>query len=439
MINKFQKHISNNLPFLKGSKIVLAISGGIDSVVLAHLLKKLNFNFSLAHCNFKLRYDDSDKDETFVIHLANELEIGSHTISFNTQEYATQNKLSTQMAARELRYHWFDTLVENEGYQYILTAHHTNDNLETVLINLTRGASLQKLTGIPEVNGNIVRPLLPFTRKEIEQYAIDYKISWREDESNQSTKYFRNKIRHQVVPVLESLNSNVLQTFNAHLQFLKAEQNVLQNHLETTVNTLCVVENDTVKIDIHALEKFTEPKVYLHYILEKYGFTEWNNINDLLTAQSGKMVLSKTHRLLKDRDFLLLEKNTVLLGDFEYEIGAECKEIKNPISLQFETVDKADYALQNTIYIDAGKVTFPMRLRKKKEGDVFYPSGMKGKKKVSKYFKDEKFSLSQKENTWLLCDANDAIIWIVNKRADNRFSVTQTTKKIVKIISPQTQ
>ncbi len=439
MLISFQSHINQKLPFLKKGKLLLAISGGIDSVVLAYLLKASGFNFSLAHCNFKLRFENADKDEEFVKQLAQKLEVKCHTISFDTLKYASENKLSTQMAARELRYNWFDELVEYQKYKYILTAHHANDNLETVLINLTRGASLQKLTGIPEINGNIIRPLLPFMRNEIEQYTIDNQISWREDESNQSTKYFRNKIRHQVVPVLKSLNKNVLQTFNKHLQFLKAEQNVLQNHLEKTAKEICTQEKNTLKIEIKKLLKQSNPQVYLHHILRDLGFTDWEIVVKLLTAQSGKIVLSKTHRLLKDRGFLLLEKNSVFLTNFEIEITKECTQIDKPIPLQLSVVDRVNFLTENTIYVDASLVKYPLRLRKKKTGDVFYPFGMKGKKKVSKYFKDEKLSLLQKENVWLLCDANDTIIWVVNKRADNRFSITDNTKKIIKITSIQNQ
>jgi len=439
MKNKFKNHVNENLPFLKKGKLLLAISGGIDSVVLAHLLKDLHLNFSFAHCNFKLRYDDSDKDEVFVKHLAQKLNVPCHTISFDTKSYAEKHKLSTQMAARELRYNWFDELVGKNKYQYILTAHHCNDNLETVLINLTRGATLQKLTGIPEVNNNIVRPLLPFTRHEIEQHAIDYKISWREDESNQSTKYFRNKIRHEVIPVLEELNKNVLQTFNEHLQFLKAEQNVLQHHIQKTLSTLIIKEGKTIKIDVKKFQELAEPKVYLLYLLAQYGFSDWEAISDLLQAQSGKKVMSKTHRLIKDRDFLLLEKNTVLLANYKQEIPKNCTHIEKPIALKFEEVSVVNESLKESIFVDADKLKYPLHLRKKAMGDVFYPFGMKGKKKISKYFKDEKLSLIQKENVWLLCNADDTVIWIVNKRADNRFKVTTATKKIIKITSPKNQ
>ena len=433
MLERFKKHIDQNLPFLNESKLLVAISGGIDSVVLAHLLNKLEFDFALAHCNFKLRFEDSDKDAVFVSNLAERLTVTCHSISFDTITYAEKHKLSTQMAARELRYNWFDELMSTAHYDYVLIAHHTNDNIETVLINLTRGASLNGLVGIPEINGRIVRPLLPFTRDEIEHFTITNNITWREDESNQSTKYFRNKIRHQIIPVLEELNPNLLETFNTHLSYLQSEKKVLEIHFEQVKKEVCEFEGELMKISIIKLKSYKEYKAYLYYMLKEYGFTEWLNIEGLLDAQSGKYVSSKTHRLIKDRDFLLLEENALHLQHSRVEINKEVTQLDAPIGLHFEPVDQADFSLKNSIYVDVDSLVYPLHLRKKIEGDSFYPFGMKGKKKVSKYFKDEKLSLTEKENSWLLCNADDTIVWVVGKRTDARFSVTKTTKKILKI------
>ena len=433
MLEKFKIHIHQNLPFLIKGKLLLAISGGIDSVILAHLLHKMQLNFSLAHCNFKLRYEDSDKDAFFVADIAEKLGLECHTIEFDTASYAEENKLSTQMAARELRYNWFDELISKDDYDYVLTAHHTNDNIETVLINLTRGSSLQGLTGIPEINGNIVRPLLPFTRAEIEQYTIANNISWREDESNQSTKYFRNKIRHEVVPVLEELNPSVLETFNTHLSYLKLEKKVLDNHFEEVKNEVSFFDGDLFKIDINKLKKHAEYKAYLYYMLKRYSFSEWSDIEGLMNGQSGKFVSSKTHRLIKDRDFLLLEENNLHLQQLKVKIDEDVIKINNPISLSFKFVSQAGSSTKDDIYVNGDVLEYPLHLRKKEEGDSFFPFGMKGKKKISKYFKDEKMSLIEKENCWLLCDVNDTIIWIVGRRADDRFKVDAKTKRILKI------
>ncbi len=433
MLEKLKKHINENLPFLGKSKLLLAISGGIDSVILAHLLHEMNLDFSLAHCNFKLRYEDSDKDAEFVTELAKNLNIKIHLKSFETSTYATENKISTQMAARDLRYSWFEDLILEFNYDFLLTAHHANDNLETVLINLTRGTSLHGLTGIPEINGNIIRPLLPFTRSEIEKYTIANNISWREDDSNSSKKYFRNKIRHDVIPVLQELNPSILETFTKHLSFLKLEKNVLDNHFENVKNKVTFFEDGIFKIDINELKKFSHYKVYLYSFLKEYSFTEWFDIEMLLDAQSGKLVSSNSHRLIKDRDFLLLKENELNLQHHKIEIGVNDVKINNPIDLSFEYVDKVNYSTKKNIYVNADLLVYPLHLRKKQEGDYFYPFGMKGKKKVSKYFKDEKMSLIEKEECWLLCDANDTIIWIVGRRADDRFSIKESANKILNI------
>lgn len=432
MLEKFTSHINQNLPFLKKGKLLVAISGGIDSVVLAHLCSQMQLNFSLAHCNFKLRYEDSDKDAAFVKALAEKLKVQEHNIEFDTVTYSENSKMSTQMAARTLRYDWFKKLVEDYNYDYILTAHHTNDNIETVLINLTRGTSINGLTGIPEINGRVVRPLLPFTRAEIEAFTIVKNIVWREDETNQSTKYVRNKIRHKVIPVLEELNTNLSTTFNRHLGYLKKEHEVLTQHLDTVKKEVCIFD-EQLKIDVKKLLTYKNSDVYLRHILSEYNFTEWQNVADLCLAQSGKFVQSETHRLIKDRDFLLLEEQKVIAKLVHYSIEKGTDSIQEPIRLEFKNVDEVEKVSKYSVDIDADTVKYPLRLRKKEDGDVFFPLGMKGKKKLSKYFKDEKMSLVDKENCWLLCDATDAIIWIVDRRLDERFKVSENTKNILKI------
>lgn len=433
MIEKFKSHIEKKFSFLKKSKLLIAVSGGIDSVVMSHLFHQLGYHMALAHCNFKLRFEHSDKDEAFVQKLADSLKIPCFTTSFSTQAHASNNSISIQMAARELRYNWFNNLLESEGYDYVLTAHQLNDNIETVLINLTRGSSLNGLTGIPEINDQIIRPLLPFSRNEIQQFTIDNQISWREDESNQSTKYFRNKIRHQVVPILSELNNNLLHTFEEHLGYLKAEKEVLDLHMQQVTNSLCIEEDHQLKIDIKKLKKYKNVKVYLHHILKGCNFTEWANIADLLDAQAGKYIASHTHRLIKDRGFLLLTKNDIHLLDQVYEISSKTVEISFPVLLQFNAVAQLQKNSLQTVFVSKDKLQFPLRLRKRKEGDVFYPFGMRGKKKLSKYFKDEKMSLIEKENTWLLCNADDSIIWVIGKRLNSQFAVNDLTDKILKI------
>ncbi len=433
MFEKFKDNIESNLPFLKKGKLLLAISGGMDSIVLAHLLNQMELNFSLAHCNFKLRYEASERDAEFVKEVAKALNKTFYVKEFNTNSYAADNKISTQMAARDLRYAWFNQLALNNNFDYILTAHHANDNIETVLINLTRGSSLNGLIGIPSVNGKIVRPLLNFTRAEIEQFTIANNIVWREDASNASSKYFRNKIRHEVLPVLQELNPSLLSTFNRNIAYLSLQEKVLEQHLDEVKSEISVISNDVLKINISKLKGYKNSSVYLHHILKKYDFTEWNDVNALLYAQSGKFLESKNYRLIRDRDFLLLKQNEINLINEEFIIKKDQTNISIPIQITFNNVKEIVDPSQKSIFLDDELLKYPLCLRKRKNGDCFFPSGMKGKKKVSKFYKDEKLSLLEKENSWLLCDADNSIVWIVGKRADNRFLVNETTNRILNI------
>lgn len=434
MLDNFKTHIQTNFPFLANKKVLLAISGGIDSVVLFHLFRGIpNIDIYLAHCNFKLRGKESDLDEEFVYNLT---QISSNHIfkkSFKTDNYAKIHKLSTQIAARKLRYEWFNELVSEYNLDYIATAHHADDNLETFLINFTRGTGLKGLTGIPEINGNIIRPLLPFSRKEIEDFAIENNISWREDASNASDKYTRNKLRHHVLPILKEINPNIFDSFSNTINHIKEANNIIEDSIIDFSKKAIYKEGDCLKIDIQFVREKSNPKAYLYQILNEYNFTEWNDINELLSAQSGKFVLSKTHRLLKDRNYLMLTELKSRNKSEVFFIQKNETSISEPISLKLSKSDISIKENKHTILVDEDCLQFPLILRKWKNGDVIHPSGMKGKKKVSKYFKDEKFSLVDKENTWLLCNGNDAIIWIVNHRKDSRFQISEKTKNILKL------
>ena len=422
MLQKFKQHITKEFPFLKDTKLLLAISGGVDSVVLFHLLHKLNFNVSLAHCNFKLRGKESDLDEEFIKNLNQISSNQIFTISFNTEKYAKEHKLSTQIAARELRYNWFQKLITEHKFDYVLTAHHADDNLETFLIHLTRGSGLDGFTGIPKVNGNIVRPLLAFSREEILNYAKDHDIEWREDASNASNKYIRNKIRHQVLPILKEINPSILDSFATTIENLQESKQIIEDSIENIASEVLEKEANFIKIDIEKIKELSNSKAYLYQLLKTYHFTEWNDVYNLLYAQSGKQVFSKTHRLLKDRNVLILSKidlsNSI---EMAFQIEEEITEITNPIHLTFEEVIEKSKENKQTIYVDKDLLKYPLLLRKWEKGDYIYPLGMQGKKKLSKYFKDEKFSLIDKENTWLLCNGNNEIIWIINHRQDRRF------------------
>lgn len=434
MLKQLKTHIESHLPFLRKSRLLIAISGGIDSVVLTHLCHELNLNIALVHCNFSLRGKESDADEDFVMELADDLDLEVFVQRFDTEAYAKTNKRSIQMAARELRYQWFEELAEQLKFDYILTAHHADDNLETFLINFTRGTGLEGLTGIPQVNGTFVRPLLPFSSNDIENFAQEKRIKWRDDSSNKSVKYLRNKLRHEVVPILKSINPSLLQSFQTTLNNLQDTSVIINDRMEAFLEKVAEkVSDNEIRYNISEFKKLKHPKAYLFETFKEYGFTEWNDIEHLLDAQPGKQVLSNNYRLIKDREYLLLSKIEVANCN-EISISEGEKKVKTPAGILF--FDEADALFgtsAKTIFVDKDKLKFPLEIRKKQEGDVFFPLGMNGKKKkLSKYFKDEKFSLLDKENTWLLCSENE-IIWVIGQRADHRFRVDENTKQILKI------
>lgn len=446
MLLKLQQHINSKLPFLANKKLLIAISGGIDSVVLTHLLHQLKFEIALAHCNFLLRGKDSFKDADFVQSFSESLNVPLFTIEFETTKYAEEHKISIQMAARDLRYNWFQKISKQQKFDYVLTAHHSDDVLETFLINLTRGTGLNGLTGIPEINENIVRPLLPFSRNDILVYATKNKLQWREDKSNSSLKYVRNKFRHKVIPILKELNPSLLNSFQNTLKNLRGSQQIVNDQIQNVVEKVVEKKGNYLFFSIKKLQKLSNPKIYLYEILKDYGFTEFNDIETLLTSQSGKKVTSKTHTLLKDRDVLILTKIDNTEKSLSFKISENTSKIKDPIKLKFEKVDfpfdtknhqnkilkEVLFDDKNTISVDYNKIEFPLTIRKWQKRDYFYPIGLQGKKKISKFFKDEKLSVTEKENTWLLC-SNNQIIWVIGYRLDERFKVSETTSKILKI------
>jgi tRNA(Ile)-lysidine synthase len=439
LLATFSEHINTNFSFLKNKKLLVAISGGIDSVVLVHLLNHLNFDISLAHCNFQLRGEDSDQDEKFVTKLADQLQLTIFTKPFATTEFAKKEKLSIQLAARKLRYDWFDIILKENKLDYILTAHHADDSLETFLINMIRGTGLDGLTGIPERNENIFRLLLPFTREQIEKYAEDNTIVWRDDSTNVETKYVRNKIRHDVIPVLKELNPSLLNSFNKTLHNLKGSRQIIKDSIENLKGKVIIPAGVGIqKIDIEILKEFNNPQAYLYELLNEFGFTEWNDIADLLEAQSGKQIVSSSHRIVKDRDFLLLtDIDSARIKEKEkiYEVSDKDRFVEvEDFILEFSDVKtiSIEGKTQNVAFIDRDKLKFPLIVRKWKNGDYFYPSGMQGKKKLSNFFVDNKMSVLQKEKIWLLCSANE-IIWVIGKRLDDRYKAIVTTHNILKI------
>lgn len=433
MLRQFENQVSNHFPFLQGKKLLLAVSGGLDSMVLVHLFQQLNYEIVVLHCNFQLRGLESFEDQQFIQEYSNTNAIPFVFTQFDTEAFAADFKVSIQVAARELRYSWFYEQLAIQKGDFILTAHHADDNLETFLINLSRGTGLEGLTGIPAQNEKVIRPLLSFSRQQIEEYASVNKLKWREDSSNASDKYLRNKIRHHLVPLLKELNPNFISSFEKTQSFLSEAQELVDDAAIMVYQQVAREEGEDIYFDLVRLLQLPNYSSYLYQWLKEFGFTAWDDIYELVDGQSGKQVLAPYFRLIKDRDCLILSPLPSQENQQEFKIESIESKVKFPLNLDFSTVSKIGVASDSTIFVDQDKLVFPLTLRHWNEGDVFQPFGMEGKsKKVSKLFKDEKLSLIDKEKVWLLC-SNNQVVWVVGIRQDERFKIDPNSKKLLKI------
>lgn len=431
---KFSQIIKEQFSFLKEKKLLLAISGGLDSVALAWLCKAEGLNFSMAHCNFNLRGKDSDEDEVFVRNLAEKIGVACHVKSFDTRKDLSNPNQSIQLIARELRYNWFEELSEAEHFDFVLTAHHLNDDIETFFINLLRGTGLEGLTGIPTVNKNIVRPLLYISRQEILNYARQNNFSWREDISNTSDDYQRNRIRHHIVPLFEEENPQFKENFSKTRFHLNQASGLLKEYTENLEKKITRREGEYLYFDIEKIKNHADPAAVLHQLLNKYGFTAWKDIEDLLDTQPGKQVFAPEYKLLKDRSELILSRiKKDEKENQEFFIGEDQK-ITNFTrgKIKCKKVVKIGMHDNFKAYLAADKLVFPLRLRVWRPGDSFQPFGMKGRKKVSDFLRDEKVSLFEKEKTWVLLSGNE-IAWVVGHRISEAFKVENDLNDILKI------
>ncbi len=430
MLNSLKQNIAEQNLFLANDKLLLAVSGGVDSMVLLHLFKQLNYKFSVAHCNFKLRGKESDTDEDFVRKYCEEHNVQLHVQQFETQSYAKANGISIEMAARDLRYEWFSSLLADTQSNYLLTAHHRDDAVETTLLNITRGTGVKGLMGIKAKANNIVRPLLFASRKCIESYAKTHKLFYRNDASNDDVIYQRNLIRHQIIPLFEQMNPAFKDNVQRMMQNLELVNNVYQKYLAELREQVCL--ND--KISISKLRSLKVDSKLLYELLTIYGFniSQVENIHKTLNAEAGRQFYSKTHRIIRDREYLLI----LPLRDEQprsYSIEKNAK-IMKPIALNCKLLEDSEGTVllndNNVAQLDADALSFPLTLRKWQQGDFFYPLGMKGRrKKLSDFFTDKKYSIAQKEAQWVLCSGED-IVWIVGERIDDRFKLKQTTNNI---------
>tara|TARA_R110002020_G_scaffold21009_8_gene71449 strand:- start:11068 stop:12462 length:1395 start_codon:yes stop_codon:yes gene_type:complete len=431
VLQTFKDHLELVFPNLLESPFLLACSGGVDSVVLAHLCAALRLDFSLAHCNFGLRGVESMDDENFVRDLAKIIDKNIFVERFDTAAYISKNKVSLQMAARDLRYAWFHRVMEKNDIPTLVTAHHADDNLESFLINLSRGTGLDGLTGIPHKTDTLCRPLLKFQREDIMDYALKNGITWREDRTNKETKYLRNRIRHQIVPLLKELGPGFMDRFQDTQDHLQQTAGIAGDHIADIRGQLFKKQGDTVFISIDGLGKLFPQKAYLYALFKDYGFFDHREVASLLSAMGGKELRSSSHRLLKHRDHLLLREIREE-EEREYRILESDNHIEKPFPLTLKEVDSMDGTGRDILYVDKERLVYPLIVRKWKKGDYFYPFGMRGRKKVGKFFKDTNMDRFSKQDQWLLC-SGDEIVWIIGLRPDDRFKIVNTTKKILKI------
>ena len=444
MLEKFLDYISEKELFTSQDKILLAVSGGIDSVVMAKLFRDAGINHGIAHCNFGLRGEESDSDEKFVRKLARKADAPCYVKNFNTEQFTEDHKMSIQMAARELRYNWFEELADAEGYAYIALAHHQNDLLETMLLNLTRGTGIAGLHGIAPKRGKFIRPLLFADKEDIYAFVTKKQLTWREDSSNASTKYQRNKIRQEVVPLLEELNPNLSQTIVQTAEKISAVERFFHQEVEKLKETVLRQEGQDWILDLNPLLEGSESTLFLSQLIDRWGFSffqakEIINIYQQEGTTSGKIFESNTHRLNTDRKQLVIspkdlheyqdlefgeEEQKVSYGSWEFTIktlGAEGYNIKG---------DK------NLAAVDKSKLEFPLKIRNWKHGDWFCPLGMKQKKKLSDFMIDEKIPLNLKERV-LVLTSGDSIVWVVGHRIDNRYKITESTTEVLEVKAHQ--
>ncbi len=419
------------------SKILVAVSSGIDSVVLCEVLYKLKYTFAIAHCNFGLRAEDAEADQLFARKLARQYEVPFFTENFNTRAFAEQEKLSIQMAARTLRYEWFEKVRQQEGYDYIATAHHSNDTTETILLHLTKGTGIAGLHGIPPKNGNIIRPMLSVTKDDIYDFVTERKLIWREDSSNETTKYQRNKIRHEVIPVLKEINPNLEETMQHTAERVSHAEAIVAAYIENLREQSIKEAENATYISLVPLQNATGLPVVLHELLRPFNFS-YSVVLELVEALegiSGKQFDSPTHTLVKDRDQLVITpRNLSSFGSILINEGDNEAEAGN-LKLSIKYIDADKYKLNSKLHVaalDAEQLKFPLKLRAWQEGDWFVPLGMNGKKKISDFLIDKKVPANLKPQTLVLV-SDQSVVWVVGQRLDNRYKVTDKTQKVVEI------
>ena len=456
MLQEFLQYTEENALFdKKKDKILLAVSGGVDSMVMADLFRSINCDYSIAHCNFRLRGEESDRDEQFVSDYAAKNNITLYKQSFDTFAYMKENKKSLEMSARDLRYNWFSRIMSENGFTLLATAHHSDDSAETFLINLLRGTGIAGLHGIlprsvfPSVynkntNGEkkyIIRPMLFASRSDINKYSEKHNILHTEDSTNKDNKYTRNKIRNEVIPVLREIAPDFDSVIRKDIERLRETEQIFREVIEKTKKEILVKKDGITEIETEKLKKLSPVRIYLYEILSEFGFngTNINSICKLLNKDniSGSQFYSENYRLVIDRNRFLITKNeNIPSAKQDYTLHDYQTNITFPVKLHTEILRDLNFIKipksKSIAMFDYDLLQFPLTLRHWKNGDFFFPFGMKGKQKLSDFFTHNKYSLLDKENQWLLCSGED-IIWIIGQRTDDRYKIKKKTKTIFKI------
>ncbi|HTJ50271.1 MAG TPA: tRNA lysidine(34) synthetase TilS [Cyclobacteriaceae bacterium] len=434
VLQQFLNHIDQNSLFKPSERVLLAVSGGLDSMVMLHLFKEAGFSVGVAHCNFQLRGEESNGDEALVNMICAELGVPFYLKRFDTEVYAWERGISIQMAARDLRYNFFEEVMVADNYQWLATAHHGNDSLETVLLNLVRGTGIEGLTGIAVKHDKIIRPLLFTTRASLEEYAILHKLQWREDSSNASDKYHRNLIRNQVIPILKQINVNLEDGFQHTIERLRGTSGLQAMVLRKFKKEAIHEQAGSTYIDSARLKAMPRPAVVLWELLKDKGFN-FDQCHDIMDVrhQPGKIFYASNTQLAIDRSHLIISEKQ----DQEYiEIQIDESQIRatsTHTTLEFQTVKKKDFNMVKDLQLaqlDRDSVTFPLTWRSWKPGDQFVPLGMQHHKKLSDFLIDMKVSIPDKSKVTVL-ESGGKIIWVTGYRIDDRFKVTDKTERLL--------
>jgi tRNA(Ile)-lysidine synthase len=454
LLEKFQQYTREQFHLHpNNSKLILAVSGGVDSIVLTDLVARSGFDFIIAHCNFQLRGEESERDEKFVRSLEHKYEKKVLVKRFGTEKYALQRRISIQEAARELRYEWFNDLVDAERSKtnkdthhlishtqypaYLATAHHANDNIETLLINFFRGTGINGLHGIPAIQGTTIRPLLFAKKEEIIGYAKENNLQWVDDSSNALDKYTRNFFRLDIIPALKEAYPNVEDNLLRNIERLKEAGALYQQAIHHHIKRLCEQRGNEIHIAIQKLRKSVPLNSIVWEMIKSYNFhaAQVEEVKKLFDAENGAYVASASHRIIKNR-------NWVIIATLQIETVQNILIEENDKRVKFENgaietskLQGENYQLQtdnDIAALDARQIKFPLLLRRWKRGDYFYPLGMQKKKKLGKFFIDQKLSKTEKERVWVV-EMNKKILWVIGYRIDDRFKIIPSTKEVLQI------